>query len=109
MNSNATAIFWRAAGIGSAAGSSHGPVERPDAEHVAAVPGERVPEADADPEVVLHPLAEDDAVRLVDLERERIGRVEAAERDRARHLREEVVAHVRPSVRAHAHRILYRE
>ena len=61
MNSNATAIFWRAAGIGSAAGIEPRPIERPDAEHVAAVPGERVPQADPDPEVVRHPLAEDDA------------------------------------------------
>ena len=42
------------------------PVERPDAEHVPAVPGERVPQADADAEVVLHPLAEDEPVGLVD-------------------------------------------
>ena len=84
-----------------------GPVERPDPEHVATVPRERVPQAHADPEVVLHPLAEDQPVRLVDLEREGVGRVEAAERDRARHLGEEVVAHVRPSVRVASRRGLY--
>ena len=56
---------------------SHGRSKRADAEHVGARPGERVPEADADPEVVLHPLAEHEPVGLVDLERERIGRVRA--------------------------------
>jgi hypothetical protein len=73
-----------------------GPVERPDPEHVAAVPRERVPEADADPEVVGHPRAEDEPVGFVDLEGEWVGRVEPAERDRARHVGEEVVGHVRP-------------
>ena len=78
-----------------------GPVERPDAEHVGARPVERVPQADGDPEVVLHALAEDEPVRLVDLERERIGRIEPAEGDRPRHVREEV-RRSRPTLRAPA-------
>jgi hypothetical protein len=49
-----------------------GAVEGADPEHVRAWPVERMPEADRDAEVVLHPLAEDDAVRLVDLEGERV-------------------------------------
>ena len=75
-----------------------GPVKCPDPEHVAAIPGKGVPEAHADPEVVLHALSEDKPIGFVDLECKRIWRVEATERDRARHLREEIVTHVRPSV-----------
>jgi drug/metabolite transporter (DMT)-like permease len=44
--------------------------------------------------LLLHPPADDEPIRLVDLEREGVGRFETAERDRARHLGEEVVAHV---------------
>ncbi len=68
-------------------------VERPDPEHVPPVPGEGMPEADADPEVLLHPLPEHDAVRVVDLVRQRVGRPQPAEGDRSRHLGEEVATH----------------
>ena len=94
MNSNATAIFWRAAAIGSAAGSSHGRSSVPTPNMSAPVPRERVPEADADPQVVRHPLAEDHAVGLVDPERERISAVQPAEPDRSADLGEERLAHV---------------
>ena len=73
------------------------PVERPDAEHVDARPRERMPEAHAGPQVVLHPRAQDQPVRLVDLERQGVVGVEAAERDRPRHLGEERLAHARTS------------
>ena len=69
------------------------PIERPDPEHVRAGPRERVPEADARPEVVLHPGAEDEPIAIVDLERERLGRVESLEADRSGHLGEERVSH----------------
>ena len=82
-NSNATAIFVAGRVHRVGVRGEPRPVERPDAEHVHAGPRERVPEADAGPEVVLHPLAEDQPVGLVDLEREGIGRVEAAERGSA--------------------------
>ena len=45
-------------------------------------------------------LPEDEAVGLVDLERERVAGTEAAERDAVRHLGEEVLAHDR-----HLHRL----
>ena len=73
------------------------PVQRADAEHVAAIPGERVPEADPGPEMILHPLAQDHPVGLVDLEREGVRRVWASVPDRTRHLGEERLAHTRAS------------
>ena len=75
------------------------PVECTDPEHVLAVVREAVPEADADPEVVLHALPEDEAVRLVHLERKRVGRTESPERDPALDTREEITVHA-PSLRA---------
>ena len=68
-------------------------VERADAEDVRARPRERVPKARADPEVVLHALAEHRPVGLVDAERQRVRRVRAAERDPPRNAREEGLAH----------------
>ena len=75
------------------AGGQPGPIECPHAEHVRARPGERVPQADGDPEVVLHALAEHLAVRVVHHERERVGRVGSTERHPARHLGEERLGH----------------
>ena len=68
-------------------------VERADAEHVPAVPRERVPEARARAEPVHHPLAQDDPVGLVHLERQGVGGVEAAERDGAGDVGEKGLAH----------------
>ena len=86
--------------------SSHGRSSVPIPNMSTPGPGERVPQADADPEVVLHPLAEHQPVGLVDPERERIGRVEAAERDRPADLGEELLAHasslLAPSPRRHS-------
>ena len=58
------------------------PVERSRAEHVGAGPVEGVPQAHRDPELVLHPLAEHQAIGVVDLEREGIGRIQPGECDR---------------------------
>ena len=58
MNSKAASSFGARRVHRVEAGCEPRPVERPDAEHVRARPVERVPEADADPEVVLHALAE---------------------------------------------------
>src|SRR6185436_13296037 len=69
------------------------PVQRPDPEHVPAVPRERVPQADTDPEVLLHSLAEDQPIRLVDLEGEGVGRVKAPEPDRLMDFGEEAIDH----------------
>ena len=55
-----------------------------------------MPEADCDPEMVFHSLAEDHAIRLIDLEGERVGRFEPAKGDRPGYLGEEVIAHVEP-------------
>ncbi len=70
-----------------------GAVERAGAEHVRAGRVERVPQADGDPEVVFHALAEHEPIGLVDLVRQRLARLEAAEGDAPRHLREEVLSH----------------
>jgi hypothetical protein len=64
-------------------------VQRSDPEHVRARPGERMPQADRDPEVVLHPLAEDQPVRVVDRVGQGIPGIRAGERDPAGDLREE--------------------
>src|SRR5207247_10037479 len=69
--------------------------EGADAEDIRAGPVERVPPADGAPEVILHPLAEDEPVGLVDLEGQGIGRVEAGVWDPPGHLGEERVAHGR--------------
>src|SRR6185437_9551527 len=66
-------------------------VEGAHPEHVEARPGKRVPQADADAEVVLHALAEDTAVGVVDRVRQWIGRVRAAERNPPQDLAEEGV------------------
>ena len=108
MNSNATANFWRAAGHRLGGRVQPRPVERPDTEHVAPVPRERVPQADADPQVVRHPLAEDHAIGLVDPERERISAVQPAEADRSADLGEERLAHVRLPPGAAAPRFVQR-
>ncbi len=54
-----------------------------------------MPDADADTQVVRHPLAQDEPVGVVDLERERVGGLQAAERDTALDLAEEWLAHRR--------------
>jgi hypothetical protein len=69
------------------------PVQRPDPEHVAAVPGERMPQADADPEVVGHRLAEDEPIRPVDLECKGVAGPQALEPDRFSHITEKRPAH----------------
>ena len=74
-------------------GPDPGPVEGAQAEHVGACPGERVPQADADPEVLLHALAEHEPVRLVDLVAERVARAEPAESDRSLDSGEERLTH----------------
>ena len=76
-----------------------GPVQRADPEHVEPGPGERVPEADAGPEVVLHPLSEHDPILVVDLEGQWVRRVETLVSDRLGHLAEERFAHAAPSSR----------
>jgi hypothetical protein len=68
-------------------------IERAEAEHVNTTPRKRVPEAHARAKVIDHALAHDHALGLVDLERQGIGRVEAAEPDWLRHPIEELVAH----------------
>jgi hypothetical protein len=45
--------------------------------------------ADRDPEVVRHPLAQDQPVGLIDLERQWIVGIEPGERDRAGYVRKE--------------------
>ncbi len=77
------------------------PVHRARPEHVDTRPGERMPEAHARPQVVLHPRAEHEPIRLVHLERERIGRVEATEGDRPSHVRKEVINHARSLLPQH--------
>ena len=52
-----------------------------------------MPQADADAEVILHPLAEDQPVGLVDREGQRVGRADAPERDAAGDVGEEFVWH----------------
>jgi hypothetical protein len=52
-----------------------------------------VPQADGDAEVVLHPLPEDEPVRLVDPVRQRLRGIEPAERDPSGDVGEEFVAH----------------
>ena len=69
------------------------PIQRSAAEHVPSVPGERVPEAHARPEMVFHPLTENHSVRLVHLERKRVSRACAPKRDPTRDLAEELFAH----------------
>ncbi len=76
-------------------GRQPGSVEGPGAEHVGPGPVEGVPQADRDAEVVLHALARDEAVRLVDLERERLARGQPAELDPVRNLGEEA-SHAHP-------------
>ena len=71
-----------------------GPVEGAHAEHVAPVPGERVPQADADAQVVLHALAEDHPIGVVDLESQGVVRGEPGERDPTRYVAEEWFGHV---------------
>ena len=79
------------------AGIEPGPVERPGAEDVGSRPIERVPQADRDPEVIRHPLAQHQAIGLVDLERQRLRGIQAPERHRLCELGEEV-AHARSSL-----------
>ena len=74
-------------------GAEPGPVERAGAEHVLTGRSERMPHAHGDPEVVLHALAEDEPIGLVDLVRQRIARLEAAEGDPGCHFREEALCH----------------
>ena len=52
-----------------------------------------MPEADADAQVVLHALAEDHPVGLIDLEGQRVRGQRDPERDAAPHGREERLAH----------------
>jgi hypothetical protein len=70
-----------------------GAIERSAAEDIAARPVEGVPAADRDAQVVRHPLSQDHPIGLVNLEGERIIGADAAEGDRAMHVREEVLAH----------------
>ena len=75
------------------------PIERAGPKDVRARPGERVPQADGDPEVVLHALAQHHPVGVVDLEGQRVRGVQAFEPDRPRHVGEERLAHPDPSSR----------
>src|SRR5438552_17134814 len=54
-----------------------------------------MPEADRDPEVILHPLAQDEPVRIVDAVGEGILGVQAGRRDPTRDVGKEGVTHVR--------------
>ena len=65
-------------------------VERPGAEDVEAVPVERVPVADGEPQVVLHPPAGHDAVGVVPVERQRVVAVGTLVRDPLGDLGEEL-------------------
>ena len=58
-----------------------GPVEGTPAERVEPFPGEAVPIGDGEAELVLHPLAQNDLVRVVVAERQRVGAVGALEGD----------------------------
>ena len=93
MNSNAAADLRRAAAIGSPVAPSHGRSNVPMPNMSEPVPVERVPQADADAEVVRHPLAEDEPVGLVDRVGQRVGRADAAKADAAGNVREELVCH----------------
>jgi hypothetical protein len=64
-------------------------IEGADAEDVRARPVEGVPQADGDPEVLLHSLSEDEPIRLVHLVGERLARLEPAERNPLWNVREE--------------------
>ena len=70
------------------------PIERPGTEHVSPIPGERVPQAHADAEVLLHALAQDHAIGIVDLECQRIGGLQPGERDGTWNLGEERLCHL---------------
>jgi hypothetical protein len=92
-NSKAASSLARPAASGSSPVFEPGPVERAGAEHVLTGRSERMPHAHGDPEVVLHALAEDEPIGLVDLVRQRIARLEAAEGDPGCHFREEALSH----------------
>ena len=76
-------------------GRQPGAVEGSGAEHVGAGPVERVPQAHGDAEVILHPHAAHQPIRLVHAERERLARIEAAERNTFRDVREKA-SHTEP-------------
>ena len=78
------------------AGIEPGSVERAGAEDVRTRPAEGMPQADRDPEVIRHSLAQDQPIRLVDLERERVGRIETAEWNPLRDIRKELTFHAAP-------------
>ena len=67
-NSKAASIFWRAAS--DLRVPDPGSVEGAVTEDVTSRPVEGVPVADGDAKVILHPLAGDEAIRIVDLELE---------------------------------------
>ncbi len=74
-------------------GVEPGPVERAQSEDIGSGPAERMPQAHADPEVIGHPLAEDQPIRLIDLEGEGVVRIEAAERNWAGDIGKEASVH----------------
>src|SRR5664279_5020786 len=78
------------------AGVQPRPIEGTAPEDVRARPAEGMPQADRDPEVILHPLAQNQPIRLVDLERERVARIEPAERNRPGDIRKESTFHAEP-------------
>ena len=75
------------------AGVEPWPVEGSRTEDIRAGPVERVPQTGGDPEVILHPLAEHKPIRLVDLERQGLRRIDPAERDPLRDVGEEAFDH----------------
>ena len=77
-------------------------IECTDTEDIGARPVEGVPQTDRDAEVVLHALAKDESIRLVDAERDWVRGVDSAESNAVSHLREEAVLHQRSSFRGAA-------
>jgi hypothetical protein len=56
-----------------------------------------MPVADGDPELILHSLAQDDSLRVVDAKRQVVVRIEPGEPDRARHVGKELFGHAQTS------------
>jgi len=73
-----------------------GPIERARAEDIAARPVERVPVANGYPKVILHPLAQDLTVWLVDTKSQVVVGVETSEPNRPGDIGKELIRHGQP-------------
>ena len=71
-----------------------GAIEGPGTEHIRARPVERMPVADCDAQMVFHPFAGDDAIRVVHPVRKRAAGRAPLERDSPGHLAEELSCHL---------------